>query len=156
MPQLGPLGVILRPMMRASNRIAFAAVLLAAAATAGAEAARFGKPLSGLPPTKLADVLARPEAGRTVRLEGTIDRVCRNKGCWLELKQGEQAVHVTFEGYSFFVPKDAAGRPVVLEGKVVVRDPDGDEAAHKKAEGAARSATHVSIEATGVEIAAKP
>jgi hypothetical protein len=129
--------------------------LLLAAAAAG-ETTRFGKPLGGLPATPLADVLARPEAGKAVRLTGTIDRVCRNKGCWLELKQGEQSVHVTFEGYSFFVPRDSAGRAVVLEGKVVVKEPTADEAGHKKAEGAERAGARVSIEATGVEILARP
>jgi hypothetical protein len=134
---------------------AVAALLWAGGVLAG-ETATFGKPLQGLPNASLKDVLARPEAGQKVRLEGTIERVCRNKGCWLELKQGEQSVHVTFEGYSFFVPRDAAGRRVVLEGKVLVKEPAADDAAHKKAEGAQRAGRRVSIEATGVEMSAKP
>lgn len=136
-----------------------AAVLFVAAiyaAGVAAETTTFGKPLQGLPPTPLADVLAKPEAGKAVRLEGTIERVCRNKGCWLELKQGTQSVHVTFADYAFFVPKDSAGRAVVLEGKVVVKEPAEADAAHKKAEGAEGAAGRVSIEATGVEITAKP
>jgi hypothetical protein len=132
------------------------ALSLAVAAGASGETARFGKPLRGLPVTPLADVLARPEAGKAVRLEGTIDRVCRNKGCWLELKQGEQSVHVTFEDYSFLVPRDSMGRPVALEGKVVVSEPTAADAAHKRSEGAERAGARVSIEATGVEIADKP
>ena len=141
----------MRPLLATSL-----ALLVAAGSAAAGETARFGKPLRGLTATSLADVLARPEAGKAVRLEGTIDRVCRNKGCWLELKQGAQSVHVTFEGYSFFVPRDAAGRPVVLEGKVIVKEPTADEAGHKAAEGAARAGARVSIEATGVEIAGRP
>jgi hypothetical protein len=79
--------------------------------------------------------------------------VCQNKGCWLTLKQGSQAVHVTFEGYSFFVPKDASGKAVVLEGKVKVKEPAAAEVAHLKGEGAGESAAaRVSIEARGVEI----
>jgi len=129
------------------------ACLLGFAALAGAQAGTYGKPLQGIAPTPLADVLAKPEAGRVVRLEGTIDKVCRNKGCWLELKQGASAVHVTFEGYSFFVPKDSAGHPVVLEGRVLVKEPAGSDVAHKQAEGAGPAAgARVSIEATGVEI----
>jgi uncharacterized protein DUF4920 len=131
------------------------AVVCAAAVAAAGETLTFGRPLRGLPAASLADVLDKPQAGKAVRLEGTIEKVCRNKGCWLELKQGERSVHVTFEGYSFFVPKDSAGRPVVLEGKVLVKDPEAAEVAHKKAEGAARVEARVSIEATGVEIAAK-
>jgi hypothetical protein len=122
------------------------------AARAG-EAQTYGKPLRGLKPTPLADVLASPQDGRTVRLEGTIAAVCRRKGCWMELRQDTSAVHVTFEGYSFFLPKDAAGSDVVLEGKVVVKAPDPDDVKHLKGEGAGDAAAgRVSIEASGVEL----
>src|SRR5688572_18671210 len=131
------------------------AVLLALAVSAAAEAGEtrtYGKPLRGLKPTPLADVLASPEEGGTVRLEGTIAAVCRRKGCWMELRQGESAVHVTFEGYSFFLPRDAAG-DAVLEGKVVVKPRDADEVDHLKGEGAGdAAAARVSIEASGVEL----
>ena len=122
-------------------------------ALASAEPRTFGKPLQGLPATTVEAVLAKPEAGKAVRLEGTINSVCQNKGCWLTLKQGSRSVHVTFEGYSFFVPKDVSGQPVVLEGKVVVKQPKADEVEHLKKEGAGEAAAgRISIEATGVEV----
>jgi hypothetical protein len=136
-------------------RIAAVLVTLAgvAAPCGSGEVATYGKPLKGLAPTPLADVLARPEAGRTVRLEGTIAAVCRRKGCWMELRQGERSVHVTFEDYSFFLPKDSAGREAVLEGKVVVKPRDPDEVGHLQGEGAgAAAAARVSVEASGVEL----
>jgi hypothetical protein len=138
--------------MKRSLLLAVAASTLAAAVSA--EALRtFGKPLQGLKPALLEDVLAKPEAGQLVRLEGTIDKVCQNKGCWLELKQQASSVHVTFENYGFFVPKDSMGKPVVLEGRVVVKQPTPEDVAHLKAEGGGESvAAKVSIEATGVEI----
>jgi hypothetical protein len=129
--------------------LAFAPLTLLAA-----DAQSFGKPLTGVAPSTLEQVLAAPEAGKTVRLEGTIEAVCKNKGCWLELKQGPRSVHVTFEGYSFFVPKDSMGKACVLEGKVLVKQPSADEIEHKASEGAQRAAQKVSIEATGVEIRA--
>lgn len=140
------------------------AVCLAAASVSAGEARRFGKPLEGLPVTPLAQVLAHPEAGKRVRLEGSVSAVCQNKGCWLVLEQGPSKVHVTFEGYSFFVPKDSAGNTVVLEGTVRVQEPKRDavEAAsavgrheHLQSEGAGEAAAaRVSIEATGVELGA--
>ena len=138
--------------MKRSLLLTLAAAALAAGALA--EAPRtFGKPLAGLAAVPLADVLARPEADRMVRLEGTIEKVCQNKGCWLELKQKASSVHVTFENYGFFVPKDSMGKPVVLEGRVVVKAPTPEDVAHLKAEGAGETvAAKVSIEATGVEI----
>jgi hypothetical protein len=128
-------------------------VILAVPAGPAAAPRAFGKALQGLPPAKLADVLARPEAGRAVRLEGTIEKVCQNKGCWITLRQGEQSVHVTFEGYSFFLPRDSAARPAVLEGKVVVETPKAEHVEHLKSEGAgAAAAGRVSVEAYGVQV----
>lgn len=138
---------------RSSKWTAFLLALAVSAAAAAAETQTYGKPLRGLKPTPLADVLASPEDGRTVRLEGTIAAVCLRKGCWMELRQGKRAIHVTFEGYSFFLPKDAAGNEVVLEGKVVVKAPDPADVKHLKGEGAGdAAAARVSIEASGVEI----
>ena len=132
--------------------IVLALVLIAQGAAADT-ASVYGKKLLGLAPSRLEDVLARPEPGKQVRLEGTIEKVCQSKGCWLELKQGTQSIHVTFAGYSFFVPKDSAGKPVVLEGRVVVKEPKAAEVEHKQAEGAGPSvAAKVTIEATGLQI----
>ena len=133
-----------------------AALLLALSACSAASAGetrRFGKPLQGLKPTPLADLLAKPEDGKAVRVEGRVQAVCQNKGCWLELAEGRSAVHVTFQGYSFFLPRDAAGKDAVLEGKVIVKQPAPGEVEHLEAEGAGASArSRVSIEASGVEL----
>src|SRR6187401_3408267 len=49
----------------------------------------------------LADLLKDPKpfAGKAVRVEGVIDRVCSKKGCWMELtpKAGEAGMRVTFK-----------------------------------------------------------
>jgi hypothetical protein len=135
-------------------RYTLSILAIAGASLAASDDARvFGKPLAGLPAARLADVLANPQNGKRVRLEGTIEKVCQNKGCWITLRQGEQRVHVTFEGYSFFLPKDSAAKAVVLEGKVVAKEPDPAEVAHLKSEGGGMSAAApVSIEASGVEV----
>ena len=131
--------------MKRSLFLAVAASLIATVGSGGTPQT-FGKPLQGLKPVLLQDVLAQPEAGRVVRLEGTIEKVCQNKGCWLELKQRAASVHVTFENYGFFVPKDSMGKPVV-------KQPAPEDVADLKAEGAGDTAgAKVSIEATGVEI----
>lgn len=135
--------------MRSALALSFAVVL---AAQASAAPQTFGKPLKGLAPTTLAAVLEKPEAGKSVALEGTIKAVCQDKGCWLTFEQGDKSVHVTFEGYSFFVPKDSAGQKVKLEGKVVMKQRSKDEIEHLEGEGAKGASAPVSIEATGVVI----
>ena len=117
-----------------------------------AESKSFGKPLKGLTTTTLAAILEKPENGKVVALEGTIKAACVNKGCWLTFEQAGANVHVTFEGYSFFVPKDSAGQKVKLEGKVVVKERSKEEIKHLESEGAKGVGGAVSIEAAGVVI----
>jgi hypothetical protein len=113
----------------------------------------YGRALKGLPKTSLESVLASPQNGERVRLEGRIEKVCQQKGCWLELKDGERSVLVTFEGYSFFVPKSSAGREVVLEGRVRLKARTAEDVKHLQAEGAGATAgARVEIVASGVQI----
>ena len=52
-----------------------------------------------------------------VKLIGVIADVCQKKGCWMNLNIGNnQTIKVKFKDYSFFVPKDAAGKTTVIEG----------------------------------------
>lgn len=55
-----------------------------------------------------------------VKLTGKVDAVCQKKGCWMniDLDNGE-TMKVTFKDYGFFVPKDIAGKKVVIEGKAL-------------------------------------
>ncbi len=54
-----------------------------------------------------------------VKVEGMVDAVCQTKGCWMNIAGGEgnEDLFVQFEDYGFFMPKDIAGRKVVMEGK---------------------------------------
>jgi len=53
----------------------------------------------------------------TAKVTGTITEICQSKGCWmtLQLENGE-TMRVTFKDYGFFVPKDAAGKTVIMDG----------------------------------------
>ena len=44
-------------------------------------------------------------ADRTVTVEGTVNRVCQMKGCWMELvpSGADRGIRVTFKDYAFFV-----------------------------------------------------
>ena len=65
------------------------------------------------------------KAGDTLNLKMTakVDEVCQMKGCWmtLNLEDGNQ-VRVTFKDYGFFVPKDIAGKEVIVNGKAFVEE----------------------------------
>jgi hypothetical protein len=78
-----------------------------------------GKKISeqgAIPAAQLATTLgAKAEA--PAKVEGTVESVCKMKGCWMKVKTTDgQTMRVTFKDYGFFVPKDIAGKTVVFEG----------------------------------------
>lgn len=53
----------------------------------------------------------------SIKLTGIIEEVCQKKGCWMNMNIGNnQSMKVRFKDYAFFVPKDAAGKTVYIEG----------------------------------------
>jgi len=53
-----------------------------------------------------------------LQTEGIVKEVCQQKGCWMKVDVGDgQEMLVRFKRYAFFMPKDAAGKKVVLNGK---------------------------------------
>ncbi len=52
-----------------------------------------------------------------VKVRGTVESVCQVKGCWVNLQDPQAGeMFVKFKDYAFFLPKDIAGREVVMEG----------------------------------------
>ena len=79
----------------------------------------------------------------TAKMIGKVDEVCQSKGCWMKinLEDGEQ-VMVKFKDYGFFMPKDIAGKEVVLNGMAYVNELPVDELRHY-AEDAGKSAEEI-------------
>lgn len=67
-------------------------------------------------PLPLADAVKAENHGKTIRVKAPTAAVCKKKGCWLTLDADGTEVRVTFKDYAFFVPKDLAGKTVVVEG----------------------------------------
>ncbi len=65
------------------------------------------------------------------KMIATVDEVCQAKGCWmkLNLENGEQ-VMVKFKDYGFFMPKDIAGKEVIVNGIAFVDEMSVDEQQH--------------------------
>lgn len=61
--------------------------------------------------------LITTEESEPMQVTGEVVQVCQSKGCWLTLHTSDgNSVRVTFKDYGFFVPKDIAGREVLMEG----------------------------------------
>lgn len=117
----------------------------------------YGAPLDpSTPELSLARLLAAPaeHAGKVVRTRGTIARVCRRMGCWMEL-QGDgapTAVRIPMADHAYFLPQDVVGRRAEIQGKVSIAALGEAHKRHLQEEGAHATDVDVSIAATGVSV----
>ena len=114
------------------------------------------------PAVAFADVLKEPAkfAGKRVRIEGVVERVCQSEGCWMQIapEAGVAGIRVTFKDHSFFVPKDSKTMKFKAEGEFFVKVLDRAQVDHlvedgakieRKADG---TADEIRFVATGVEL----
>jgi hypothetical protein len=74
-----------------------------------------------IPATQLATTLG-DKTEMPVKITGEVESVCKAAGCWMKVKTADgKTVRVTFKDYGFFVPKDIAGKTVVVEGVANVK-----------------------------------
>ncbi|GAB3562171.1 DUF4920 domain-containing protein [Spirosoma luteolum] len=92
-----------------------------------------GKKISetgAIPATQLATRMGS-KTEMTAKVEGTVESVCKVKGCWMKVKTGDgQTMRVSFKDYGFFVPKDIVGKTVVMEGTAETSVTPVDELRH--------------------------
>jgi hypothetical protein len=122
-----------------------------------------GAALGDSPQVAFADVLKEPSkyAGKTVRIEGLVERVCKMEGCWMQITPGGESagsVRVTFD-HKFSVPKDADKWKFRAEGEFGVKTLSKEEVDHLVKEDGAKIKTNpdgtaheVSFVAKGVEL----
>lgn len=124
----------------------------------------FGTPFTVTSVLPARDLLADPKAkvGQTVLVEGRVSDVCQKAGCWMVITSDESngaMMRVRMKDHGFSVAKDASGTIARVEGVVVEKPADPEEAAHFASEAAkpdaqpekAGQATY-EIEATAVTI----
>ena len=68
--------------------------------------------------------------GQNIRMTGMVEEVCQTKGCWMTITNNDQTVRVKFTDYGFFVPKDVAGKMVILSGTFQKEITPMEEARH--------------------------
>ncbi|MFO0649507.1 MAG: DUF4920 domain-containing protein [Polyangiales bacterium] len=124
------------------------------AAGGSAAAQHFGEAITLTESTALAAIAQNPSrfSGQTVRTEGVVSAVCQSRGCWMQISDAEQRVHVRMHGHSFFVPRDSTGRRARVQGTVVGGTPNGhceQEAAEATGH---QAAERLELDATGVEL----
>ena len=96
----------------------------------------FGKEIisdDAIAATSMAEHYKSMKVGDSIdsKMSAKVDEVCQAKGCWmkLSLENGEQ-VMVKFKDYGFFMPKDIAGKEVIINGLAFVNEVPVDEQRH--------------------------
>ncbi|MFM2375261.1 MAG: hypothetical protein RLZZ165_358 [Bacteroidota bacterium] len=93
----------------------------------------FGDPVTAegaIPSTDLLEKLNGRDSIR-VKVKGSISSCCQAKGCWLKMPLASgQEMTVKFKDYGFFVPKNSAGKPVVIDGWVYQETVSVEELRH--------------------------
>jgi hypothetical protein len=100
------------------------------------DAVRVGSPITARKPTEIKSLAKDPKryVGQTLRIEGTVAKVCQGAGCWVEVaSSGGQKFLAKSLDESVLLPKDCAGRKITVQGVVTMIQPK-DAAAHQHAE----------------------
>lgn len=93
----------------------------------------FGDPLTKKAPLTLAEIVKDPKKWdkKKIVVQGKVERVCENKGCWLTLKAGTTPpVRTFFKDGGFLVPKTILGKTVLAEGFLVDKEVSESTAKH--------------------------
>jgi hypothetical protein len=134
-----------------------------AAPAAAGEVIKRGAPLGKSETVAFSDVLKEPQkyAGRVVRIEGVVEKVCKAEGCWMEISPaaGAESIRVTFKNHGFFVPKDSKSMKFRAEGEFGVKVLSKEQVDHLVNDDGATirrnddgTANEVTFVATGVEL----
>lgn len=121
-----------------------------------------GAPVPTGPAVSAVEVASRPErfGTDTFVVEGMVEKVCQEMGCWLQLTAAPNTpgVRITTHAQRFFVPFSVAGMRARAVGVVRVRQLTKEEADHMAEEGVTLkrapdgTAVEVLFAATGVEL----
>jgi hypothetical protein len=123
----------------------------------GASALQVGEPITVTAITPVAKLAAEPVtfAGQQVRIEGTVKAVCQGRGCWVEVtdKEGKSFLARSLDE-SVLLPKDCAGRKIVVQGVVTAlpREAAEEAKAAEAAEGHACPKPDYVVATQGVEL----
>ena len=112
-------------------------------------ASTFGQPITVGAPTSLVDIAKAPGdyKGQVIATQGTVTRVCQERGCWMAIKDDSGTATVRMHGHSFFVPTTSSGKHARVQGTVLLMK-DGRECDDM----ARVEDAQLEIDATGVEL----
>lgn len=113
-----------------------ASVAFAGEPATTSEAVRVGAAITTKKATGIDKIAKDPKkfVGQTVRIDGTVKKVCQGAGCWVEVASSKGATFLAKSlDESVLLPKDCAGRQIMVQG-VVTMMPAKEAEAHQHTE----------------------
>ncbi len=94
------------------------------AETADVAGDKYGQTLTIVEVTPVAEVFTQAQDlnGQMVRVSGTVSDLCKHKGCWMQVSDGQNVLTVRFKDEAFIIPASAMGRNVDMEGLFIVEE----------------------------------
>ncbi len=85
------------------------------------EALSFGDEINKTNAISYEEMVAKMASADSLntKVMGTVEGVCQAKGCWMNIvsdNPDQPSMFVKFKDYGFFMPKDIAGKQVIMEG----------------------------------------
>ena len=70
-----------------------------------------------------------------VKFATTVKEVCQKKGCWMNIETGAEDAMVRFKDYAFFMPKDIAGKEIIVNAKAYMEEMSVEDQRHYAEDG---------------------
>ncbi len=85
---------------------------------------RRGLALSDAKALSVGEVVAQKTAlaGKVIKVNGEVGKVCQAMGCWFVLKSGDDSIRITSKDHGFFVPAQCTGMSATVEGDFALED----------------------------------
>lgn len=93
---------------------------------------KFGELVAQKNTVSLDEALTHPKnhmAGIIVT-EAKVTKVCKAKGCWMEVHGEKVSTRVTFKNYGFFVPQNLLDKKIRIQGKLTEKTMSVKEQKH--------------------------
>ena len=102
----------------------------------GSTAGYFGEKIDTIGMISYENLLKQMATSDSVeaKVYGKVSAVCQTKGCWMNIISDSDTtkteMFVEFLDYGFFMPKDIAGKEVVMKGKAYVEETSVEDLKH--------------------------
>ncbi len=101
-------------------KLVFGLIMTTLACTATAEIQRFGTSIDIAALTPVSQIVAKPDQflGKVITVQGRIQSVCTNKGCWMQLAsdQAQQQFKIKVRDGDMVFPVSARGKTAYATG----------------------------------------